>query len=398
MNIYVAQTLILLLFSACELFTNISDETRRVIFYISALWMMCFLFFRLYTVGSDLGRYHTHFITYGNMAITDILRESGRDNIGFYLYNSIIYSITKGNYQAFISITSLITFLPVVRMIRKTIGYSITALYVYMSMGFYSFQFSGLKQAIAMGMLALAMIDLIENNRRSFYVWALVAVLFHYPALVFLPAYELTHQRISNGYKVISCILVVIIFVFRDQIVTFLGEGYETTIETSRVGVGGKVLLMIAMLIYSYIFYKPNERNEISVYLFRILVIATVLQNFASFGNVFERWADYYFVYICLYFPRIFATSYAAVTNEKVKNEGAVVNNLVGTSNECQYFRNIQDIKMNEALSTTNHENIYYNESSLFTFSIFLILLTFAAYFFVYYRTVPGMIPYRSWL
>ena len=360
MNIYLNLLVILLLFAVLETYGHLTEEQNRWAFYIMAIIMFCLLFFRSYTVGSDLGRYHTHFSTFGRVGIKEILSMKDLDNKAYYIYNSVFYKMTSGNYQAFISFTAILTFLPVVKMIKKVVGYSCTALYIYAGMGFYAFEFSGLKQAIAMGILCYALVGIVENNRFQFYICTVIASFFHLPAMIFIFAYEITHIRNSDIYLFITAVGAGILYIFREHAVLLLGDSYDSVIELIRTGsVGGKVLLIALVCIYGYIFYTPVYENEKSVYLFRLLIISAIIQTLAIYGNVFERLADYYFVYISIYLPLVFSVM---LSEDK-------------------------DIMVTKA-----------NRSVLFEVSIVVVLIAVFAYYWVYFKNTPGLLPYNTWL
>ena len=360
MNIYVIQTMVLLAFALIENFGNIDKNLKKELFRISVLVMFLPLFFRTYKIGSDLGRYHTHYKEYGEMGIENVLFASKYTNKGYYFYNALTYSLFSGNYQSFIALTSCLTFFPVIVLIRRLFGNSCTALYVYMGMGFYAFQFTGLKQAMAMGILCFAILSLIDNRRVPFYGFVLIASLFHFPALIFLPAYELTHFLRSELFLYFSVACVGVIYFFHAQIISFMSETYDSVIQ-SNAGTNifaGKVIMILAICVYGYIFYTPKAEKAISIYLIRLIMISAILQMFALYGNVFERLSDYYFVYVTLYLPQIFSV----MTNK-------------------------HDIMINDN-----------NRSTEFTVSVLVVLIAIFAYFWVYYRNVSGMLPYKTWL
>lgn len=360
MNIYVIQAMVLLAFALIENFGNIDKNLKKELFRISVLLMFLPLFLRTYKIGADLGRYHTHFKECGEMGIENILSAHNYSNKGYYSYNALIYSLFSGNYQSFIALTSCLTFFPVIVLIRRLFGNSCTALYIYLGMGFYAFQFTGLKQAMAMGILCFAMLSLIENRRISFYCFVLIASLFHFPALIFLPAYELTHFFKSELFLYFSAACVGVIYFFHAQIISYMSEAYDSVIQ-SNAGTtifAGKVIMILAICVYGYIFYTPKAEKPISIFLPRLMMTSAILQMFAIYGNVFERLSDYYFVYITVYLPQIFSV----MTNK------------------------------DEIMSNDN------NKSKEFTASVLAVLLAIFAYFWVYYRRVAGMLPYKTWL
>lgn len=362
MTIYVIQVGILLVMLTISQASE-SIETKKRCYYFGVFVLFIVLFLRKYNVGSDLGRYHTLYDMYGRMTIREIVETNQIINLGYCLYNHIVYSISRGNYQFFIALTSLITIIPVTRLIIKSVGYSNYSLLVYVCFGYYAFQFSGLKQAIAMAVLSKAYLCIVEHRKYPFYIYVLFAALFHVPSLVFLPAYYIAHHEFDTTSKAISVIIVVIAYLLRGRIVGLLLDNYESVVDLyGTVRAGGKVLLILAIVIYGYLFCLPEEfRIDETRILWRFMIVSAIIQSFANYGNVFERLADYYFFYIILYLPRL-VTVHLYDTEE--------------SSIKTRIFLEAG----NQLLAGT------------------IITIAVVAFYWLYYRIIPGLIPYSIWI
>ena len=93
----------------------------------------------------------------------------------------------------------------------------------------------------------------------------------------------------------------------RDQIVSVASKlYYEDEVKYNAAGyVGGKFIAMLAMLIISAVIHPLWDSNRIYRYLFNIMVIATMLQAFSVYDNVFTRLADYYFQFSVVFVPLV---------------------------------------------------------------------------------------------
>lgn len=178
---------------------------------------------------------------------------------------------------------------------------------MYIGMGFYMFTFSGLKQAIGMGFLCFAMICLLENKWKGWIIWTAIAGVFHAPALIFMLAYPFSRKKFDRFYFIFIAISAVLVFVFRNQIATFLGELYydeQDTWEASKT-VGGRFLMMAFILVLA-LFLRPLQRDDRQyVYVFNTMVVAALIQSFSVYDNNFTRLADYYYQFIVLFIPLI---------------------------------------------------------------------------------------------
>ena len=362
MTIYDIQVVMLLLLIAISQSTD-NVETKKCCFSLGVLLLGIVLFFRTYRIGSDLGAYHVHYDRCGSMSIPEILQYYKMNNIGFYIYNHLFYRITNGNYQIFISFTALITLVPVIRLILKSVGYSNYSLFVYVCFGYYAFQFSGLKQALATAMLTFAYMSIVKKRRTSFIFWVLIGSLFHIPCLIFLPAYFIAHKKPDALFAITSVIIVAIIFVMRGQIVNRFQDDYRSVVDLNgSIAAGGKVLLIALIVGFGFLFCLPRDfsTNEI-VILWRFMIVSAILQTFANFGNVFERLADYYFFFTIIYIPRL-------ITVQMYDTEESNIEARIILDKNNQYL------------------------------VVMLITLALLGYYCVYNRNIPGLNPYSTWL
>lgn len=181
---------------------------------------------------------------------------------------------------------------------------------MYIAMGFYLFTYSGLKQTIAMGFLMFAAIGIFETKPKKFLLWTAVAAMFHAPALIFLAAYPVAKKRIDLKYIGILCVVVAGMFVFRNQIVSWLMEAYyeESGQVNTSATIGGRMLMMILILVLG-LFLRPAQNGD-AIYrqTLNLMVVGTMLQFFSLYGNEFTRLADYYLQFIVLFVPLMLET------------------------------------------------------------------------------------------
>lgn len=176
---------------------------------------------------------------------------------------------------------------------------------IYIAMGFYIFTFNGLKQTIAMAFLVLAMMQIIKRKPIRFVILVLIAVLFHYTALVFIIAYPFANKKIDRLYFVLVAAMFAIAFVFRNQIVQTVTQFYysdEVSFEAAN-GVGGRFIVMILILVLALLLRPLKKYDTLYCQIFNVMVLACVLQIFSVYDNVFTRLADNYYQFVVLFIP-----------------------------------------------------------------------------------------------
>ena len=181
----------------------------------------------------------------------------------------------------------------------------------FMGMLFYTFLFDALKQAWAMAFLCFAFDAIFEKKPIRFIVFVGLAAIFHFPAIVFLPAYWIAKLKINRMFPIIMIAVFVFAFVFRTQILNWMDSTYrngESNYSSEVQFIGTKVVFMIILLAYGfYLYFKYNYDTKKDGQFFSTLIyfigIATVIQTFCYYNNIFERLADYYFHFSVLFVP-----------------------------------------------------------------------------------------------
>lgn len=304
MNIYMFMLAAVILL--VPVFKGTFKKNKRYIIVVTAiLFAVCAL--RGVRVGADLGRYETHYSVCAQLNFEGIFVEYQWNNIGFYFLMKIHNIICGYDFHSFLFILAFLEGVVFAYIIYKHSANPYISVLMYMALGYYVFIYSGLKQALATALLMLAFDAIIERKRLFFIIFSALAVLIHTPAAIFLPAYFIAHRKPNRKMLVGYILAAAIVVAFRGQIVAFLSDAYETVVSTSEIGGGGgKVLLMLVFIIGGYLLRQPDGENQTYATTFNFMIIAAILQVFAVYGNVFERLADYYFIFVIIYLPLVF--------------------------------------------------------------------------------------------
>lgn len=269
----------------------------------------------VYTGGSDASGAHGSYpVIFRSMEDTDWSNLSGSGNrnynIGFFYLMKILYLLTDGDYQLFISIISLFMLFSYMRFIWMYSPSPIQSILYFLGLLYYTFLFDALKQALAMSVLLFAFDAIIEKRPIKFIILVLVASLFHFPALVFLPAYWLGQMRIGSFFLILLAALLLVTYLFRDQILNLMLDAYgsEDT-EASMSGVRflrNKAIVIIVIVVAAAILRPPTGSDTVYSTLLIFTGVSIVFQTFCGYNNIFERLADYYFHTSIVLLPLIF--------------------------------------------------------------------------------------------
>lgn len=334
-----AYTIMMVLILLLGLFMNGRRQGNWKYIWLSCLIMFCILGLRDVTkIGNDSATSYRWF--YQGIASEDlgqILREYDiKKNAGFFVLMKLIHMLTEGDYQAFVIIISAFIMVVFAHFIRKYSPDPIQSFCYYWGLLLYLFMFSAQKQSLAMTFLLLAFDALMDRKLIRYLILVLLAVQFHYPALVFLPAYWLPWLKSGKRLLLVYAAAILLTYVFRDQILTFMMNGYEDD-SGSVYSMGEatffrtKSLIMLVIVLSGIVLRTPSTDDQPYLLLIEFVAIAVLFQTFCAYNNIFERLADYYFQFSVVLIPMIFdrkekARSFlSARTDEVVKTVAPVL-------------------------------------------------------------------------
>ncbi len=307
--------LVVLLLLAAFFFQGNLKGNRRFIF-VAFLLLFAYMGLRnADLVGSDAagigGSYPVIYRINGTAAWGEIVgKGGGLYNIGFAYFSKLIYLLTDGNYQSYITIISLFVVYSYMRFIRKYSPSPIQSVLYMLGLLYYTMLSDLLKQAIAMSVLLYAFDAIMEERPFKFAVIVIIAGLFHFPALVFLPAYWLSRMRVGGYYLVLLGGLLIVTYLFRDQILNlmldaYLGDEGDASMEGIRF-LRNKAIVMLVIVVAAIVLRSPTEDDKVYSTLLVFAGIAIVFQTFCGYNNIFERLADYYFHTSIVLLPLVF--------------------------------------------------------------------------------------------
>lgn len=294
------------------------NGNKKYIILMAALHTFVCGFRYMYLTG-DLRKYAAGYyeIVKSGWLSENVLHE-GR-NTGFFLLMKVLSELTGGDFQIFLFFIALVTEITLAILIVRYSPLPWMSYLVWNCIGFYVFGFSSIKQALAMGVLMIAMDAILQEKPRKFLIATLLAGLIHFPALVFLPAYWIAKRRVNYNAIVRYLLIGAMFYVFRGRLIQFISSLYyeEEEFVLNSTQLGGRFLMIMAILLCGIVLKGFQEENFSK--LFNLMAVAAILQMLSGFDNVFTRLTDYYFQFSVLFIPMLF-TNYAC--NTKIDRSG----------------------------------------------------------------------------
>ena len=309
-RLWIVYTVILLV---C-LFYSMGEQTqKRQCIVAVTIIMTLFSGLRSWWYG-DLIKYYTRFITESDLTFREIFHNNGLRNFGLTIINKWAYSIFGiYGYEILLFCIALFAAYTLGKVIDAYSPSAYWSYLMYLSMGFYTFTFSGLKQTIAMGFCCLAMIALLQDDLKKFLILVGLGALFHTPALTFLVAYPFSRKKFDEWYVVFVTAILAIMYLYRDNIAYFLEDAYhsdeaaEAVLVKNVSGVGGRFIAMLLIMLLAMMLRPLTTKDKSYVKVFNVMVLAAAIQMMSVFNNTYSRLADYFYQFVVLFVPMFMA-------------------------------------------------------------------------------------------
>ena len=278
--------------------------------------LACLLMFALYglrdaySIGNDSSSSYLHSFQEMETTTWAELRE-GRDlndNLFWRMLVKLGYIVFAGDYQLFIAVISAFVMIVFGRFVYRYSASPVQSFVYYWGLLFYTMNFNVLKQSLAMSLVLLAFDAIMARKLIRYLITIAIAAMIHFPVLIFLPAYWIVDLNPRKEFPVLLVIALGAIYLWRDQILNFVVQFYyeDRVFEGEERFLTGKVMVMGALVLIAYFLRPPEKENRVYSASLQFVAIATTIQLFSVYNNVFERLADYYFQFAVIFVPFIF--------------------------------------------------------------------------------------------
>lgn len=235
---------------------------NRNAFWVPVLILSIFAGVRSNKVGTDSGVYTSLFQSKLNIEYYEF---SPDVEVGYQYFEYFLLNFTHQYYWLFL-ITSFIICFCYLSIIKRFSRDYIFSVFLFVTLGLYTFFFNGLRQGIAMAIFSLSLPYLIERKIIPYLLICTFASLIHISALFMIPFYFLVNVNIKLIYKIVSMFLFSVIT--SQLVIQYFAESnkrYESYAEFSDQSGGFFVLAFyLILLIFIYIIKKLYHIYDIA--------------------------------------------------------------------------------------------------------------------------------------
>lgn len=302
--------LIFLLLATALVMNGNQPKNKRYVVVACLLMFSIYGLRNTYWIGIDSRySYVRAFNQVTKMTWTEFFKSGREYNNAYFALNKIIADL-GGDYQLFVSLEALFVTLCFGQMIYRYSPSPVQSICYHFGLLLFAFHFSALKQSYAMAFLMLAFNQIERRKPIRFIILVLIAAEFHYPSLVFLPAYWITLIKPGKSYLFLLALILLLTYIFRDRLLNLMLDAYKGNDEEATMDgitfLRTKSIIMIVIVVAAIIFRRPTPDDPVYGYFLEFMGVAIVFQTFCGYSNIFERLADYYFQFSVVFIPMVF--------------------------------------------------------------------------------------------
>jgi len=288
-----------------------SEKNKSIVTFF--LIMFVLLSLRNIKCGTDLSNYKYFFKENSKMSFEKLIEfysESGE--ILYHLFNKVIFLVTN-DFQIFLTIIAAICMIPIAIFYKRESKNPILTIGLFLTVAPFGMFFSGLRQSIAMAIVIMAFRFIKEKKIIPYIIMILIAFGFHQSAIIMLLLYPLYHAKITKKWLIVIVPLMIMIFIFKNQIFSSLilisSKYAERYNEITSTGAYSILILLFLFDIYCFAFTDKDKESKEFIGLRNFLLCATCIQFFASINSVIMRINYYILLFIPILIPMVYNNS-----------------------------------------------------------------------------------------
>ena len=260
--------------------------------------------FRATSVGIDTKSYLWAFERLGK-SVSDLSLSFLAED-GYTLLEYICKSMGLG-FRGVIIFGAAIYIIPVLFIIYKYSENPYLSLFYFVTLDYYCFSMSGMRQCIAIGLCLIAF-EMAQKKKLLLYLLLVgVAITFHSTAIVFLPVYFLRYIPLKKKYIYPFIGLGIVCFLFKSQLVSIMQSMSRVYYGNMDTGGIGMYLYLLLPVILACI-YSPeweNNSKDAKILTNYMMIIAVIMYPILQFNPTVFRLHYYYSIVIIIFLPTV---------------------------------------------------------------------------------------------
>ena len=298
MGIIILNILLLFLYALKVGLSSLNIRAKGFLFLTIAFFHLMFMhIFFDSSKFPDLPGYFTYFKSVSNPNI-----HSPNLEIGWNILNRILYSVSHNNLILLFAVSFLIILFYIITVKRYS-AIPWLSIYIFLCTVFYDSLFI-LRQHLAIAICLMSIPYIIDRKPIKFILLTLLAVSFHYSALIWIPAYFIYAIKINKRFVFMLIIFSVLLYFSMDIILIKLISltrrimAYTNPHNQGTIGaLKSSAVVLSTLLLSLYSFKKVEKITGYNKLFFQLSIIAFILSLIPFFGTSFTLFSRLHLYY-----------------------------------------------------------------------------------------------------
>lgn len=277
-------------------------------FFVVYIILLCL---RDTSVGVDVKWYvNSYFKQFQSLSWQQIV-EYKSDELVFSALTKIL-GIIFNSPQIYLAIIAVASVTPILYLYKYEARNALLCCSFFMISLVFEILFSGLRQAIAIGLVVPAYYYAKDKRLFKFILVVAFAMTFHLSAAIILLIYPVYNAKITAKWLWFVLPAMAVIYRFNSQIFNFLllfsGEKYYAKYGVWGLGTTnqyGLLALFVLISIYCFIVLDEEQADKDDIGFRNLLLLATVIQFFAPLHFIVSRLNYYFILFIPIALTRV---------------------------------------------------------------------------------------------
>lgn len=275
-------------------------EKRKVFLLLTFAHLLCLYIFKDPRPFPDIEDYYIYFEKlspdFRNMTNE---RYMDRVELGWYFYNKGLLKIFHNPYSL-IFITAILTLLSYLSVFYRNSRILWLSVFLFFCTNFYPSLFV-LRQHLAIALCLLTIPYIIKRDFKKFAILTLIAVLFHYSALMWIVAYFVYSVNLNIRNSLVGIVLFLVLVFSLEFVLSQLGNilpiimSYGADAFDGKASTGGSFkpfLMDLSVILFSlYAFHGINNIRGANRFCLMMTVLAMLFDVFHIIGSSFAEFS-----------------------------------------------------------------------------------------------------------
>lgn len=279
---------------------------RKELLFVGASIAILILYasLRAHHLQPDIPIYVRYYEIYAERTYDEIISIFNSDvKDPFYYFVGWLFSRVFRNAQFWLAAVAIFYNIAIGVFVYRESNNPLISIIAFISLTYFEFSLSGLRQTIAMGFIVLSYFSLKYKRLKEFLILVLIASLFHKSALIFLIVYPIAHFKVGKTHLAIAIVALALFFsgqsYIRDFLMKYLEDTqYEGYIDRTVGLTFSGFIIQLAIFIFCLLYYSAVvEKHKHANVLYNLAFLGLIFQLFSSMIAEIFRVSMYFSIF-----------------------------------------------------------------------------------------------------